>query len=125
MVNFQKKTSNQTLGQRGEQLASLFLERRGYSVVARNWRFGRCGEVDLLLEKPDLLVFVEVKTRRNHRYGAPVEAVTLKKQETLRVLADAYLQQHSVGVGLNVRFDVVSILYTGAEATIHHLENAF
>lgn len=86
-----------SLGSYGEALAAQFLEAHGYEIVTRNWRYGRYGEIDIIayaLPK-QVLAFVEVKTRTSLLYGNPLEAITLQKQQTIRLLAEAYLAQLS------------------------------
>lgn len=78
------------LGRSGERLAAVWLEARGYRIVGRNWRCAY-GELDLIAEDRDELVFVEVKTRRGERMGAPEEAVTRVKRRRLVTSALAYL----------------------------------
>jgi putative endonuclease len=90
----------------GEDLALRYLTRRGFQLVKRNYRT-RYGEIDLILRKDDLLVFVEVKLRRGTGFGNPLEAVTLQKQTTLRSL------------------DVFGILVDGNEVRVSHVEDAF
>lgn len=99
------------LGRGGESLAATWLEARGYRVVARNWRC-QWGELDLVAESGDVLVFVEVKTRRGTAYGAPEEAITASKREHLIATAEAYMQAHShpgADPHSNWRIDVVAV----------------
>jgi putative endonuclease len=96
-----------TLGERGEDLALQEYLRRGYRLVARNWRC-RIGELDLVLGGIDGLVICEVKTRRGASFGPGWEAVTLKKQAKIRAVAQAFLITSGVPEGA-VRFDVASI----------------
>lgn len=105
-------------------MAERFLLGLGYHTLARNWRW-RKGEIDLIVEKDGELVFVEVKTRRSHRYGIPEEAVTARKQRKLIQTAYAYLG--STGrEAAHWRIDVVAIdLDSRSEVErIEHLENA-
>lgn len=78
------------MGAWGEDLALRYLIKHGYRLVERNYRTRR-GEIDLILRKEGTLVFVEVKLRRGTGFGDPLEAVTLRKQATLRYLAERYL----------------------------------
>ncbi|MFI5271609.1 MAG: YraN family protein [Ktedonobacterales bacterium] len=78
------------LGGAGERLAAAWLAERGYRIVTRNWRCPY-GEVDLVAEQAGELVFVEVKTRRGERLGAPEEAVTATKRRRLVATAASYL----------------------------------
>jgi putative endonuclease len=99
------------LGRAGEEAAAAWYIGRGYEIVDRNWR-SRMGEIDLVCDGHDVLVFCEVKTRRSDRLGAPEEAVTRSKQLRLRRLAAEYLFLHTSG-RRQVRFDVVAILDSG------------
>lgn len=87
----------------------------------------RYGEIDLVMKNGTYLIFVEVKLRKNARYGTPAEAVTRTKQEKLRNTALMYLQTHETG--LQPRFDVIEIYAPRGMEThpvpIHHIENAF
>jgi putative endonuclease len=97
------------LGQRGEDLAAAHLEERGYVVRERNWRCP-AGEIDIVAQDGDCLVFVEVRTRRGREYGTPEESVTPAKQAKLVELAQTYLQEHSWED--DWRIDVVAVEMT-------------
>jgi putative endonuclease len=112
-----------SFGAWGEDLALRYLTRRGYELVERNYRT-RYGEIDLILRKDDLLVFVEVKLRRGTRFGDPLEAVTIHKQTTLRSLAEQYLSDRDPDFD-TLRFDVVGILIDKDKPRLHHVEDAF
>jgi putative endonuclease len=96
------------MGEAGEERAARWYRAHGYQVLARNWRC-RDGEIDLLVLRGRTLVVVEVKARRTDRFGAPVEAVTVAKQQRLRHLALCYLEASGTRPA-RLRFDVVSIL---------------
>ncbi len=97
------------LGSAGERLAAAWLEERGYRVLARNWRCPY-GELDLVAEREGELVFVEVKTRRGTRLGAPEEAVTAAKRRHLVASAVAYLDAADDGAAERpYRIDVVAV----------------
>jgi putative endonuclease len=112
-----------SVGAWGEDLALRYLVRRGYRLVERNYRTRR-GEIDLILRKEDTLVFVEVKLRRGTGFGNPLEAVTPRKQATLRYLAEWYLADRKPDFD-TVRFDVVGILAGREGLRIDHVEDAF
>ncbi|GCE13190.1 YraN family protein [Tengunoibacter tsumagoiensis] len=97
----------QGLGRTGERLAAEQIERQGYIILERNFRCGY-GEIDLVAEEGNELVFVEVKTRRGQAYGLPEEAVTLRKQRKLRQVANAYLDLHAC-FERDWRIDVVAV----------------
>lgn len=81
------------LGNAGERLARIRLEREGFTILCANYRCP-IGEIDLVAEEDGELVFVEVKTRRGHLLGTPEEAITPRKQEKLIAVASTYLQEH-------------------------------
>jgi putative endonuclease len=100
-----------SLGAAGELAAAQWYEARGWTVLDRNWRV-REGELDLVLARDATVVFCEVKTRRSNRFGAPVEAVTPRKQQRLRHLAASWLAQRRERGGVAaaaLRFDVASV----------------
>lgn len=111
------------MGAWGEDLALRYLIKHGYRLVERNYRTRR-GEIDLILRKEGTLVFVEVKLRRGTGFGDPLEAVTLRKQATLRYLAERYLADREPDFD-TVRFDVVGILAGREGLRIDHVEDAF
>lgn len=100
-------TPHRRLGASGERVAALALEARGYRIVARNWRCAH-GEVDLIAEDGGELVFVEVKTRRGDRLGAPEEAITPRKRQHLVAAAQAYLSKQA-DEQRAYRFDIVAV----------------
>jgi putative endonuclease len=110
-------------GKIGEDLAARFLEQNGFKIIERNYRFER-GEIDLIAEEGEELVFIEVKMRRSPVFGAPEDAVTEEKQEQVHTVADGYLFEHNIDNRL-CRFDVVAIEFKNEKADIRHLRNAF
>jgi len=102
----------QWLGRAGEDQAARFLETRGYRIVARNVRADRV-EIDLIVRRADLLVFVEVKSRRASRHGYAAEAVDERKQRRLRRGAHAWLATNPTEARRTRRrrFDVVTCLF--------------
>jgi putative endonuclease len=97
-----------TTGVVGEDATADSYRRRGYQVMVRNWRCS-IGEIDLVLTRGDTLVFCEVKSRRGSGFGGGYEAVTARKRQKLRALAQTFLVVH----GLNpraIRFDVASVV---------------
>lgn len=108
-------TTRAELGRLGEDLAVAHLRRRGYEILARNWRCtkgGVRGELDVVAADGDVLVVCEVKTRRGPHAGGPLEAVTADKLRRLRGLTLAYLA--AMGGGWRaIRFDVVGVWFPG------------
>ncbi|MBW3627366.1 MAG: YraN family protein [Actinobacteria bacterium] len=111
--------ARRALGSAGEDLAAAEYERRGYEVLARNWRC-REGELDLVLRSGSTVVFCEVKARSTLAFGSPLEAVTAAKRRRIRLLATRWLQQSGVRAG-ELRFDVVGVL----DGAVEVVEGAF
>lgn len=102
--------ARQRLGATGEERAAYWYHRRGYEIVARNWRC-REGELDLICARDDVLVVCEVKTRSSLAYGHPAEAVTAAKQRRIRGLARRWLAETDRRPRPRaVRFDVAAVL---------------
>ncbi len=116
--------SKRLSGAWGEELALRYLMREGYVLLERNYRT-RYGELDLILEHENVLVFVEVKLRRGTGFGHPLEAVTPRKQASIRSLARQYLRDRRPRFFDALRFDVVGILVGNDEPEVVHIENAF
>jgi putative endonuclease len=110
------------LGKKGEELATVFLEEEGYKILHRNWRFGK-DEIDIIAQTDKFLVIVEVKTRSTDYFGDPEEAVDKQKQRFLVRAADVYIKQKEID--LEVRFDIISIIFEKGTHTIRHIEDAF
>ncbi len=112
------------LGRAGERLAARELERRGYRILARNWRCP-IGEIDLVAEKGEALVFVEVRTRRGSEHGTPLESVTPAKQAKLIELAQTYVQENAID-DRDWRIDVAAVAMSpsGELLGIDVIENA-
>ena len=113
------------LGNQGERLAAKFLRKQGFKIIARQYKT-RMGELDLIARDRDVIVFVEVKTRRSDSAGHPVEAITPAKQKKLTQLALAFLKLHDL-LEHSARFDVVTIYWKDGEKTptVEHFPNAF
>lgn len=118
------KSSRQTLGQAGERLAAEHLASQGLSPVAQNWRHGRMGEIDLVMQEGPCLVIVEVRTRRGEAFGTPEESVTPAKQARLAALAEAFCASHAWQGP--VRIDIVAVALTtaGRLLEIRHYRDA-
>ena len=118
-----RMSKHNKIGIKGEQIAADFLLNKGYIILCRNWRSGR-KEVDIVAFKNDMLVIVEIKTRTGLEFGYPEESVNVKKQQFLRMAADAFVAAYPLYS--NVRFDIVSVMLEGDVAKeIVHFEEAF
>lgn len=109
-------------GTLGEDIAIAHLRAKGYVVMDRNWRSGH-KEIDIVAQKDDTIVFVEVKARANAFYGNPEDAITRRKMHLLVLAADAYLRCNAID--MEVRFDVITITGSVSRPIIRHYEHAF
>lgn len=113
-----------SFGREGEELARRYLEKKGYRFLDGNFRTDH-SEIDLIMNDGGTLVFIEVKSRHNRRYGEPVEAVNPAKQRHIRIGAKAYVMKRRIE-NRRIRFDVVEVMVSPAgEARFHHTRNAF
>lgn len=119
-----KANKSHGLGRAGEVHAAQYLEAQGYVLLARNWRV-REGELDIVAQEGDTLVFVEVKTRRTRTYGTGEESVDARKQQQLALLAERFLAAHPALEFRQCRFDVVVVDYTQRPAQIRLYRRAF
>jgi len=110
-------------GRAGEDAALRVFERRGYRLLARNWRCP-LGELDLVVEKDGLLVVCEVKTRSGAAFGGGYEAVTWSKRRRLRQLAEAFVATHGPR-HRRIRFDVASVWLGPMGPDVEVFEDAF
>ena len=115
---------NNASGKIGEDYATHYLEDKGFQITARNYH-SRFGEIDIIAENKEFIVFAEVKTRNKNYEVGPLEAVSVGKQKKIGKTALLYLQSNPSD--LQPRFDVIGITTdTGCKIlSIEHIENAF
>ncbi|MGW4513030.1 YraN family protein [Streptomyces sp. NPDC004393] len=106
------------LGRYGEELAARRLSAAGMTVLERNWRCGRTGEIDIVARDGDVLVVCELKTRRGGSFEHPMAAVTPAKADRLRDLAERWIQGHGGAPPGGVRVDVVGVLLPDRGAAV-------
>jgi putative endonuclease len=111
------------LGKEGERVAELYLQKKGYKLVERNYRCSG-GELDLIVLDRRVVVFVEVKTRTGIGFGSPLEAVEFHKQRRMIRAAQFFLAEKNLQQR-DARFDVVGVSWPGREPVVEHIENAF
>mgnify|MGYP005843129809 CR=1 FL=1 len=113
-------------GNSGENFAVELLKSKGYTIIKRNYRFGK-GEIDIIAKDPNEegLVFVEVKSRNSLEFGHPIDSITPNKIKQIKRIAELYLYENDIKETL-CRFDVITILnLPGQQPKIEHLVNAF
>lgn len=118
--------SKKEIGNIGEEAAAKTLKKAGYKIRSRNFLSDH-GEIDIIAENKEFLVFVEVKTRKNveryfENYGRPADAVTKKKQQHIIYTAKSYLYKHPTKKA--IRFDVIEVFHDD-DIKINHIEDAY
>ncbi|HDL01615.1 MAG TPA: YraN family protein [candidate division Zixibacteria bacterium] len=118
----QKKSytkENRAKGKEYEKLAGEYFAQNGYKILEKNWQAGR-KEIDLIVTKENLIIFVEVKSASSKKFGHPSERVDQKKIKNLSDAANQYILVHNL-TNIDMRFDVITFI----EGTLEHYENAF
>ena len=110
------------LGKIGEQLAIDHLSRNGYEILKRNFIYDKA-EIDIIAQKDDTIVVIEVKTRNSAFFGDPQEFVTKSKIKLLVKAANEYVVFNKID--MEVRFDIIAVLKNKHIEKIEHFENAF
>ncbi len=110
------------LGKEGELIAFMFLQKEGFRILKTNWRYQKA-EVDIIAQKDDFLVFIEVKTRGSKKFGKPEEAIDNKKIALYKDAVEGYLKQSPSQK--EIRFDVISIVIVKDETQIEYFPDAF
>ena len=109
-------------GEEGEAIAAAYLASKGWDILETNW-YSSHHEADIIARKDDLLVIVEVKTRKTDYFGSPEGFVSKQKQRRLIKTANHYVSLN--GLDLEVRFDIISIVLQSPRINLKHLEDAF
>ena len=110
------------LGAWGEELASAFLQQKGYTIIERDWKMGH-KDLDIIAKHNGMVVFVEVKTRRNRVFAEPEEAVDYRKLQNLRQAINYYVKSRRIN--RDFRLDVITVVGTpeGGSPEITHIED--
>jgi putative endonuclease len=111
-------------GKQAEDTACRYLIENGLKLIEKNYKC-RSGEIDLVMQHNDSIVFVEVRYRHNNRFGSGAESVIKRKQEKIILTALHYLQSHRKSAASASRFDVISIQADCGKTDIQWIQNAF
>lgn len=117
-------TTTRQRGSHWEQVAEMFLNRKGLLTLHRNYQ-ARFGEIDLIMQDGETLVFAEVRYRDNNHHGSGADSVTYIKQQRITSAARRYLQCHPADFNKPCRFDVVSIGSEEGRILLNWIRNAF
>ncbi len=117
------KAAYQQLGKQAEKAAASYLQNKGFKLIAHNYRYKKA-EIDLIVQKDDCLVFVEVKARTRLHFGYPETFLAARQQELIREAAEQYLLKENWNQA--IRFDVIAVLkQQQGTLAIRHFEDAF
>jgi len=121
-----QNTETRNLFHTGEDLAANYLMQKGFIILERNYRI-RGGEIDIIAQNKDTLIFVEVKTRKKHSMKMTLMNISPTKQKRISLTAERYINQYPENVKLNIRFDIIIVFFYYEDNTysIKHLEDAF
>lgn len=104
----------------GEKIAQKFLRNNGYKILETNF-YTKMGEIDIIAEKDNCIIFVEVKTRTSLKFGAPAMAVDLNKRKRIKNSAKVFLYINKLENRI-VRFDVIEVFINEGKCNINHIE---
>ena len=104
----------------GEKIVQGYLINKGYEIIETNY-YTKRGEIDIICKKDKCIVFVEVKTRTNLKYGTPAMAVNSTKKKHIKSVAKMYLYLNRLN-GFEIRFDVVEVFISNGKCNINHIE---
>lgn len=111
--------NNRMAGKAAEEKATAYLKEKKFSIITQNYHAGRLGEIDIICENDQYLIFVEVKSSRFDDFGNPVFRVDKKKQKQIALIAEIYLAHNPTAK--DCRFDVIVLI----GSKIVHYEDAF
>ena len=110
------------IGKKGEEIAREYLNERGFRIRNLNWRF-RKNEIDIVVEKDEYLIVVEVKTQTNEYFENPKDRVDYKKQKFIIKATEAYINEFNIDK--EIRFDIIAVTLLPSKIKIEHIEDAF
>lgn len=113
--------NNQNIGKLGENHAAKYLKKNGYKIIEKNYKC-KLGEIDIIAIKHNTLVFIEVKTRRNKKFGYPIESITKLKQKHIYNTATHYLITNKI-IYKDIRLDAIEVYINGNSIRINHVKN--
>ena len=116
--------SKTLVGNTGEKAACSYIASSGMQLIARNYRKGVGGEIDIIARDGETIAFIEVKTRTGTSYGTPAEAVTPAKITKIVRTAEKYIMENKL-FDCALRFDVAEVYYNSGRYSINYIKNAF
>ena len=115
--------SHKKIGDYGERVCKNYLMKLGYNILELNYS-SRYGEIDIIAQKDITIIFVEVKTRTNLKYGTPAMAINQNKKRHIKMSAQYYVLKNNYKK-FNIRFDVIEVFIKDGKCNIIHIKIAF
>ncbi len=119
-----EEKNKRAAGTKGEEIAIDYLQKNGYTILDKNFRVGRMGEIDIIARESEYICFIEVKTRSSTVFGMPCEAVDRRKQERITRLSQVYISRRHLH-DRNIRFDIAEVFKEKAGVRVNLIKNAF
>ncbi len=105
----------------GEKIAQGYLKDVGYKIIDTNF-YSKKGEIDIIMREDNIIIFVEVKTRTNFKFGTPASAINKEKKLHIKKTAKIFLQINKL-TNFNIRFDVVEVIFQNGKCKVNHIKN--
>ena len=121
-----KENIKKEVGNKGENIACTFLESKSYNIVEKNFRAAKC-EIDIIAQKDEYIIFIEVKTRSSQKFGSASQSVGGAKRKNIIKAAEMFIALNDLYIDMQPRFDVIEV-YIDVKAGrnyINHIEFAF
>lgn len=115
--------STRERGDKAENIVAEYLNQKGFKIIKRNFHFGKVGEIDIICEQDNLLIFIEVRSRYSQNSIDPIETFSYKKRNSIRKTIDGYLYVNKI-TNKDCRFDFIKIDMFYDSPKITHIENA-
>ena len=112
---------NKMIGEKGEKIAEDYLKHTGHKIICKNF-YTKRGEIDIIARKSNCLIFIEVKTRTNYKYGTPAMAINYYKKKNLKNAIKIFLYLNNI-VNYCIRFDVIEVFLKKDKYKINHIKN--
>lgn len=109
-------------GKESERFALNYLEREGYKILEKNY-YKRFGEVDIIAEKDNEIIFFEIRSKRKKDFS-PILTINKRKIERLKIMALSYLSEKGI-FDKQIRFDIIGLIKNNKDFQIEHIKNAF
>jgi putative endonuclease len=113
-----------SIGKNAETLAEEYIKDKKFKIIKKNFKFGKTGEIDIIAYDGDILVFLEIRSKASKEYGDPISSITPGKIKKIRKTAEGYLYVNNIS-NTEIRFDVITVDFTGEMPKLDYIPYAF